>query len=405
MKKLFCLFFSLFLLCGCAKHSETTDVSFMTWGSESEINIIKSIIADYEQSHPGKKIRLIHTPQNYFPKLHLYFASKMEPDVVFLNNIYSKIYMNSGLLENLSPYFQDELINGTFYQSSVDSFSTDGNFYAVPRDISDMVFFVNKDILKKNSVPVPEKFENLGEFYDILPKIKTDNNFSVNVEPMSIYWINFLVLNGGGIISDDLKEVIISSPESVEAFQKYADLIFKEHLAPSKGEIASKTTAQMFINGELALYLSGRWMVPKFRSTIKNFDWDVIAFPVSDKHKIVVDTSGWAVSKNSKHKEDAIEFVKYISSKASIEKMTQAGLIVPARIDVAESEVFLDGNKPENARAFIDVLKYSKPTPVNSNYLFISDTINENTEDIFSGKYSASQVFNDKLKKKLEALL
>ena len=94
-----------------------------------------------------------------------------------------------------------------------------------------------------------------------------------------------------------------------------------------------------------------------------------------------------------------------MSSFDSIRKITQEGLIVPARVDVANSDVFLDGNNPKNARAFIDILEYSKPTPVNSNYLFISDTINESTEDIFSGKQSASQVFNEKLKKKLEALL
>ena len=357
----------MFLLTGCAKQTKTCEVSFMTWGSESEINIIKSVISDYEKLHPDKKIRLIHTPQNYFPKLHLYFASKMEPDVVFLNNIYSKIYINSGLLEDLTPYFEEDINNGTFYQSSIDSFSSDGKLYAIPRDISDMVFFVNKDIFKKNNVSVPDKFNSIDEFYDILDKIKTDENFAVNIEPMSIYWINFLALNGGGIISDDLKHIILTENNSVEAFQRYSDLSSKFHLAPTKAEIASKTTAQMFINGELALYMSGRWMVPKFRSAIKDFDWDVIAFPISDENKITVDTSGWAVSKNSKQKQDAVEFVKYMSSYDSIKKISRSGLIVPARVDVATSDAFLDGENPKNAKAFIDVFKFSKPTPVNSN--------------------------------------
>ena len=126
---------------------------------------------------------------------------------------------------------------------------------------------------------------------------------------------------------------------------------------------------------------------------------------VSNENKITVDTSGWAISKSSKHKEDAVEFVKYLSSYDVIKKITQAGLIVPARVDVSECDVFLDEQNPKNARAFIDVLEYSKPTPVNSNYLFISDTINENAEDIFSGKYSAEHIFNKKFKKKLEAFL
>ena len=401
MKKLIILFFCLFLLCGCSKQKDDNVVSFMTWGSESEINIIKSVIADYEKAYPDRKIKLIHTPQNYFPKLHLYFASKMEPDVVFLNNIYSKIYIDSGLLEDLTPYFQQELENGTFYKSSTDSFTLNGKLYAVPRDISDMVFFVNKNIFPD----APKRFESIDEVYETLSKLKTDKNFAVNIEPSAIYWLNFLLLNGGGLLSDDLKSVLIANPESIEAFQKYADLSYKNHLAPTKKEIASKTTAQMFINGELALYMSGRWMVPKFRSAVKDFDWDVIAFPVSDELKIAVDTSGWGISKNSKHKQEAVDFVKYISGREAIEKITASGLIVPARVDVAGSEYFIDGNNPKNAEAFIDILKYSKPTPVNSNYLFINDILNESLEDVFSGKLKADEVLNDKLKKKIEALL
>ena len=243
MKKLIILFFCLFLLCGCSKQKDDNVVSFMTWGSESEINIIKSVIADYEKAYPDRKIKLIHTPQNYFPKLHLYFASKMEPDVVFLNNIYSKIYIDSGLLEDLTPYFQQELENGTFYKSSTDSFTLNGKLYAVPRDISDMVFFVNKNIFPD----APKRFESIDEVYETLSKLKTDKNFAVNIEPSAIYWLNFLLLNGGGLLSDDLKSVLIANPESIEAFQKYADLSYKNHLAPTKKEIASKTTAQMFI--------------------------------------------------------------------------------------------------------------------------------------------------------------
>jgi len=241
--------------------------------------------------------------------------------------------------------------------------------------------------------------------YEVISKIKTENNFSINVEPMSIYWLNFLVLNGGGLLSDDLKEVIITSPESVDALQRYVDLSYKDHFAPTKMEIASKTTAQMFINGELAMYLSGRWMVPKFRSTIKDFDWDVIRFPVSSTDKITVDTSGWAVSKSSKNKEDAVNFIKYMSSREVIEKITAQGLIVPARVDVANSSAFLDGKKPLNSEAFTEVLEYSKPTPVNVNYSFINDILQENLEDVFSGQKSAKEVLNDKFRKKLEALL
>ena len=61
------------------------------------------------------------------------------------------------------------------------------------------------------------------------------------------------------------------------------------------------------------MYLSGRWLVPKFREVL-TFDWDIIAFPVKDDAKILSDASGWGLSKESKHKQEAIDFIKFLSS-------------------------------------------------------------------------------------------
>jgi hypothetical protein len=45
-----------------------------------------------------------------------------------------------------------------------------------------------------------------------------------------------------------------------------------------------------------------------------------------------------------------------LSSKSNIEKMTKSGLIVPARIDVAESKTFISG-QPKSSHVFIDEIK------------------------------------------------
>ena len=70
-------------------YSKSTDdvvLKFSTWGSASEISILAPIIKDFENSHKGVKVEVLHIPQDYFQKLHLLFASNMEPDVVLINN-------------------------------------------------------------------------------------------------------------------------------------------------------------------------------------------------------------------------------------------------------------------------------------------------------------------------------
>ena len=158
------------------------------------------------------------------------------------------------------------------------------------------------------------------------------------------------------------------------------------HVAPLKSESASATMAQMFLQGRLGMHLSGRWLVPKYRQEAK-FDWDIVEFPrlnSNSESSVLLDASGWVISKSSKHKKEASEFIKYLASKESIEKFTQSGLIVPARIDVANSSYFLDGEKPHNAEVFLSVIETSKPTPVTLDYREILDSLKNKSEYLFN---------------------
>ena len=58
-------------------------------------------------------------------------------------------------------------------------------------------------------------------------------------------------------------------------------------------------------------------MIPKFRETI-SFDWDVIEFPSSAENKVYIDSSGWAITKKSKNKDIALDFIKYLSKRQII---------------------------------------------------------------------------------------
>ncbi len=376
---------------------------FSSWGSQSEIKILNSVINDFETANPDIKIDFIHIPQNYFQKLHLLFASGLEPDVIFINNQNISLYEEAGLLENLSPYFGNSEKN--FFAAALDCFKYKNSLYAVPRDISGLVIYYNKDIFDDLKIKIPDKINNIYELRDLAIKLTNNGHFGINFEEDSLFWSYYLASNGGGIVSDDKKSVIINSKQSIEALNLYADMINKYHAAPSKSQIGSMTTAQMFINGKLAMYLGGRWMVPKFREVIP-FNWDVIEFPSSNENKVYIDASGWAISAKSKNKDEAIKFVKYLSSEEIINRFTDSGLIIPSRIDSAKHLLMADKNKkPKHSAVFTDMIVNAKPTPVNKNFSSVNDIIKETSENIFAGKETPQDAFNEKVIKKTERLL
>ncbi len=372
--KLLCavLLICILVLCGCHKQDSRTTVQFASWGSKSEIDILKPLLSEFEKENPDIKVDFMHIPQNYFQKIHLLFASNTAPDVIFINNLYLPIYANAGLLEELNT-------DDNFYPQSLNALSWQGKLYAIPRDVSNLVIYYNKDMFLKKHIPFPKQNWTFDDFLQTSKKLTDKNTFGISFEEDPLFYLPYLMSNGGGFLPEE-----INKAESQEAINFYADLRNKYHTAPKKNESASATMAQLFLQERIGMYLSGRWMVPKLREDA-SFDWDIAQFPKGTKGSIVqLDASGWAISKSSKHKAEALKLINYLSNEKSIEKFTQSGLIVPARKDVANSQYFLNSQKPKNAKVFIDIIETSKPTPVTVDYREILDNLKKDMEKRFN---------------------
>ncbi len=332
LKRLLILLIVPFILCSCSKKS-VEEIKFSSWGSITETQILNHLISEYEKENPDVKINFIHIPQNYFQKLHLLFASSTAPDVIFINNLYLPLYTNH--LEDLSGIINPE----DYYPQSLAALSKDGKLYAIPRDISNFVFFYNKNITGEiNSDWTFEDFEKL------IKQISSFEHFGVSYE----------------------RDIYKASPYTITLGFDNGVAFYKKlegKYAPTPAQTGSSTQAQMFLNGKIGLYLSGRWMYPKI-SENANFPYGIVTFPGT----VSSDASGWAVSKNSKHKNQAVKFVRYLSSKGSIDYFTQSGLIVPARID---------SSKNIKEQAFLEAINKSVPNNVDKNFSKTRDELNK----------------------------
>mgnify|MGYP000515685797 CR=1 FL=1 len=74
-----------------------------------------------------------------------------------------------------------------------------------------------------------------------------------------------------------------SDPKSIEGLRPMFEVVQKGY-APSPAVISSMGTSEdrMFITGMVAMYPSGRWVIPSFRAEC-DFEWDAIELPTADK--------------------------------------------------------------------------------------------------------------------------
>lgn len=369
-----------FLYINNHEHGQNKQVTiqFASWGSESEIKILKPVLENFEKENPDIKIDFLHIPQNYFQKIHLLIASNTAPDVILINNQYLPVYANANCLEDLTPH--NEVFHfDKFFEKSIQAMSYDGKIYAVPRDISTLVIFYNKDIFDKYGVRYPQKNWTYDEFLKTAQKLThAPEIYGISFDEEPLFYLPYLMSFG-------VKNIPEYQDETTQKGLKiYADLRNKYHVAPLKTESASATMAQMFLQQKLAMHLTGRWLVPKYRQDAA-FRWDVAKFPQGSAGSITpIDVSGWAITKTSKHKKEALKLIQYLSSEKSSKIYAQSGLIVPARIEAANSDVFLDNNSPQNAQVFIDSIESSVPTPVSIDYREKLDDLKKKTEYLFN---------------------
>lgn len=364
LKRIFLLLLTIFLFCGCSKNSNCDEIVFSSWGSITETEILKRAISDFEKENPNIKIHFLHIPQNYFQKLHLLFASKTEPDVIFINNLYLPVYKDKLLaIDNLVE-------KDKYYKQSIEGLSYDKILYGIPRDISNLVFYVNLDILKKANIPLPNSDWKLESLPEIGKNFANKKIYTVSYEDETFWALPYLTYFGGGIL-DKHSKIIVDKSESQKGINFYKSLQEQYKIAPSKSNIGSSTLAQMFLEQKIVFYLSGRWMYPKIKEKA-SFNWAIINFPYG-KSPLPCDVSGWAISKNTKYPESSLKFIKYLSNQKTSEYFTQTGLIVPARIETSK---ILDNTK-HNEKIFLEVIEHSKNTQTNKNYKKLTDKINK----------------------------
>lgn len=352
LKRTIILLMATFLLTGCTTRQAQEEISFASWGSVTEVGVLKQVISDFEQENPEIKINFMHIPQNYFQKLHLLFASNCAPDVIFINNLYLPLYKSK--LEILSNYVD----KNEFYPQSIEALSDNENLYAIPRDISNLVLYINQDKVSKT------EFSSLGDLLNTAVQSSNNEIFGISYEE-DIYWIlPYLAYYG-----EEFNEKF--NPDKSNGLKLYKDLREKYKVAPTKSQVGSSTLAQMFLDEKLAIYLSGRWMYPKI-SEKADFNWRVSSFPIG-KSKFLCDSSGWAIAKESKHKSSAIKFIKYLSGEKSAEYFVQTGLVVPARIKSAQKL----NNNVHNEKVFLEMIENSTANIVSKDYKKMSDKFNE----------------------------
>ncbi len=373
---------------GGVPNSETT-LTLSSWGTLDELQTLKTQVHAFEEAHPTLHVKIRYMPDLYTQSLQMLIASNQTPDVMMLNSLDVQRFCQAGLLEDASSLIQQE--RNAFFPTALKSMTApNGTLCAVPRDVSNLVVYVNQDLLKRLAPQAQALVKPSWHLAD-LPKIaesvadlhRPTKTWTISFyQAPALFWLPFVWSEGGELFNNQTLKL---NDPAIQALADYKALRQHTHLAPDRQEIGNATMSDLFLQGRLLFFLSGRWSVPFLREKA-TFQWDVLPFPQGKSgSRVGIDSTGYAMSRRSPHLKDAQALTRFLSRTDSQKAWVHSGLIVPARQALATSDAFLQrGQSPQHADYFITAMPTGVPSAYPKNWTSLGQSLNSAMDAYFN---------------------
>ena len=329
----------------------TVVLRLQNWFSQTDLPAWKIGLNMVKKVYPNIEIKLEYVDYNDTAvKTIAEAVAGNVPDLIMCSTDHTPALVSGGLLMDLNPFIAtDKSVNpNDFYKGVSTGFYMGGRWWGFPYDNSSFGIYYNKELFDKAGVRYPPPATRRAPW--------TWNEFVTAAKALTkpsarqwgVYWgnppwshyvlANFILSAGGRNFALGLGPCTVNSPQTARALQFVVDLIHKHKVAPSPQDLGSPTNSvDYFGSGLAAMSLDGQWDVLTYEKTTK-FPWDIGYFPIGKVKLLTTGGSGFAISKSTKHPQEAWKWLAMYTGKDILAAMIgRTGRSVPARKSAASS--------------------------------------------------------------------
>lgn len=307
-------------------------------------SIVEEVIQEWNKNNTNIQIKSeIVENERYKTKIKTAIATNELPDIFFSwGSGFSKPFVEAGKVLDLNPYL-DNAIRNKVKKDMFDNVEYNEGTYGLPITLSIGTFYYNKKLFEDNNVKVPENYDEL------LQSIKTFSRLGIiplgasrTDKWTSMLYYDILALQDGGVqgvkeaLSGNNYELLLKTAYRMKELSE-AGAFKEEGIDLTRDEIEMK-----FKTGKVAMYYTGNWFIGDLENSTIKEDIRIGNFPTKNgpyNEKVFLggSTDYLMISNNSKHKEEAVEAIKFISENIS-NKFYEFGTGLPAWKESEEHE-------------------------------------------------------------------
>lgn len=297
------------------------------WGLWEDESVVTPLIQEYESKNPGVKVTYIQqSPADYRERLINSINKGEGPDVFRFHNSWTLMLKNQlDMMPNSVMGYEE--YKSTYYPVIVSDLSIANQAYGIPLGYDALTLYINKDMLEASGQSYPETWDDFRQLAQQLTIRNTSSSLVVSGAALGKtenvdHWQEIVALM---MIQNNVN---LRKPQDETRLTSDAALFFKRFAAADgmwNPRLPSSTIG--FANGTVAMYFGPSWRAFDIKQI--NPDLNFITIPLPQLPKNEPDEPSysyatyWAegVSKTSVNKQLAWDFLKFLSSRESLQKL------------------------------------------------------------------------------------
>ncbi len=389
-----------------SEDSDTVELRFFhRWPTEPKKQYFEEAVKEFEELHPNIKIKTEAVlNDSYKEKIRVVLGSNNPPDVYFSwSGEFAYNFARAGQSLDLTSYVEEDTDwSGQIIESQFGPFTLDGKVYGIPWSTDGKAFFYNKKVFNDLNLEIPTTWE---ELLTVSKKIKDAGITPIAFGSKAPWTISHYIgsLNEYVVPEDVIaKDYSLSNPDGefthpgyVTALEKFIEL--EPYFNQGVNSVDHQYARELFNGGKAAIgyfQLAEIGLIePSLGEDLGVFNTPFVEGGEGNPSSITAAPEGIMVSSKTKHPEEAMEFIKFLTSKEKgIEQLKE----------VSEYSAVKDTTTTENGSALqqeaIDLIVNAEKT-----YLWfdtavdikIVDAYLNGVQQMLDGKKSAEDVMKD----------
>ncbi len=291
------------------------------------------VAAGFMQQNPNITVTVTSADnQTYKSEIGVRLGSDNPPDIYFSwEGVYAENFVTAGKALDLTSYVQgDTAWSGKIVSNQFGPFTFNNKIYGIPIIMDGKTFYYNQDIFKELNLSVPT---NWDEFMQVLKVLKGSKYIPISLGNVDDWATGHYMttLNQRVVLPDVLKadyaltsDKPFTDPSYVQALKYLQQLV--PYFTTQPNSVTYEQGISDFVNGKAAIYYEQFNQVQYIEPAKFNWSWfdmPPISGAAGDQHALTGAPQGFMVFAGTKHPDEAVAFLKYLTSVDVASKMVK----------------------------------------------------------------------------------